>query len=141
MLEPGGKPLDWKAVARLHPCIVKRLRMAVCWSGYSTNLQEGRRKIISRKKLGNNLSWHKLQSISLTEPHPVPPPIHMYICIHIQDRQTYRLGSYTTHLFWGHSGSPQIDPGLTVLRPSCTCVLRSGCTQLGTIVHIFMYKY
>lgn len=68
VLEPGGKPLDWKAVARLHPCIVKRLRMAVCWSGYSTNLQEGegRRKIISRKKLGNNLSWHKLQSISLT---------------------------------------------------------------------------
>lgn len=68
VLEPGGKPLDWKAVARLHPCIVKRLRMAVCWSGYSTNLQqgEGRWKIISRKKL--LLSWHKIQSISLTTP-------------------------------------------------------------------------
>jgi len=72
LLEPGGKPLDWKAVARLHPCIVKRLRMAVCWSGYSTNLQEeegeGRWKITSRKKLGNNLCWHKLCSISLTVP-------------------------------------------------------------------------
>ena len=28
-LEPGGNPLDWKAVARLHPWIVKRLRTMV----------------------------------------------------------------------------------------------------------------
>ena len=44
-LEPGGNPFDWKAVARLHPCIVKRLRTMVCGRGFSTNLRErGREK-------------------------------------------------------------------------------------------------
>ena len=39
-LEPGGNAFDWKAVAKLHPCIVKRLRTMVCGRGFSTNLRK-----------------------------------------------------------------------------------------------------
>ena len=50
-LEPGGNPLDWKAVARLHPCIVKRLRTMVCGREFSTNLKQRGEEIEKNEKL------------------------------------------------------------------------------------------
>ena len=50
-LEPGGNPLDWKAVARLHPCIVKRLRTMVCGREFSTNLRQRGEEIEENQKL------------------------------------------------------------------------------------------
>ena len=50
-LEPGGNPLDWKAVARLHPCIVKRLRTMVCGREFSTNLRQREEEIEEYEKL------------------------------------------------------------------------------------------
>ena len=50
-LDPEGNPLDWKAVARLHPCIVKRLRTMVCGREFSTNLRQRGEEIEENEKL------------------------------------------------------------------------------------------
>ena len=37
-VELGGMELDWKAVARLQPCCVKRFRTVACGRAWSVNL-------------------------------------------------------------------------------------------------------
>ena len=60
-LEPGGNPLDWKAVARLHPCIVKRLRTMVCGREFSTNLGQRGEEIKKNENLLELFSVHMPQ--------------------------------------------------------------------------------
>ena len=62
-LEPGGNPLDWKAVARLHPCIVKRLRTMVCGREFSTNLRQREEEIEKNEKLLELFSAHVLSEM------------------------------------------------------------------------------
>ena len=63
-LEPGGNPLDWKAVARLHPCIVKRLRTMVCGREFSTNLrQRGEEIVPNNEKLLEHFSVYVLSEM------------------------------------------------------------------------------
>ena len=62
-LEPGGNPLDWKDVARLHPWIVKRLRTMVWGREFSTNLRQRGEEIEKNENLLELFSVHMLSEM------------------------------------------------------------------------------